>query len=83
MKNMSLYATTFVYLGEIGFASIPLPIPCVFEIVRLCESFQPHAPEFHQLADVEIVMRDPTGEHLSRADGAVLSGIGFLPIWIQ
>jgi len=35
-----------------------LPITGVFEIVRLCDIFQPGAPEFYQLADMEIVMRD-------------------------
>ena len=74
--------TTVGYLPELRFASIPLPISGVFEIVRLCDIFQPQAPELHQLADVEIVMRDPAGEHLARADGAVRSCIGFLPIWI-
>jgi hypothetical protein len=58
------------------------PIPGVFEIVRLCDGFESQAPEFHQLADVQIIMRDPTGEHLSGADGTVRSGIGYLPIRI-
>ena len=31
-----------------------LPITCIFEVVRLCEVFQPTASEFHQLTDVEL-----------------------------
>ncbi len=71
-----------VPVGETSEVVWRLPIPGVFEIVRSGNVLDPHAPEFHQLTDVEIVMRDPTSEHLSRADGAILRGIGLLPSWI-
>jgi len=49
-----------------------LPVARISNIVWLCDSLDPFPPEFGELTNMEVVMRDPAREHLTSLHGVVL-----------